>query len=221
MKHYTIDEELLNGRDGAPIKLVPVVPFIQDILPKANKNRRPSFWAEAHVKGANLYVMEIQDLAHSLACELVLEIQRSEFKDKDSRDVVCHLPPIMDEKFRKFVWDDHTLYEILMGVFQMKIMEQLLAFCATHRAANLIIFADDEQANALEIYQDFLSHKIEPLTPKGEMAEITLTLNSGTVDAWLEFMEEVTIRFRQTLWRGQQTNPAIQHYLRSQDLEEA
>ena len=74
MTYHTIDYALLKGRDGASVKLVPVASFIQDILPRANKNRRPSFLAEVHVKGANLYVMVAQDLAHFLACELVLEI---------------------------------------------------------------------------------------------------------------------------------------------------
>ena len=214
--YHTINYERLKGRDGAPVKLVPVAPFIQDILPKANKNRRPSFRAEVYVKGANLYVMEAQDLAHFLACELVLEIQESEANLKDSRDVICHFPKIADAQFRKFVWDDSTLYEILMGVFQMNIMEQLLAFCATHHAASLVIFADDDQANELGIYRNFLTHKNPTFTPKNEKAEITIPADQKTFDAWLDFMEEVTIKCRQTLWRDQKTNPAIQHYLRSQ-----
>ncbi len=220
MTYHTIDSARLKGRDGAPVKLVPVAPFIQDILPKANKNRRPSFRAEVHVKGNNLYVMEAQDLAHFLACELVLEIQESASNLKDSRDVICHFPKITDEQFRKFVWDDNTLYEILKGVFQMKIMEQLLAFCVTYHAANLVIFADDDQANELGIYRDFLSHRNQALASKSEKAEIIITAGSETFDAWLEFMEDITIKFRQTLWKGQKTNPAIQHYLKTRDLGE-
>lgn len=217
--YHTIDYALLKGRDGAPVKLVPVAPFIKDILSKANKNRRPSFRAEVHVKGPNLYVMEAQDLAHFLVCELVLEIQENEATMKDSRDIICHFPKIADEQFRKFVWEDNTLYEILMGVFQMKIMEQLLAFCATHHAANLVIFADDDHTNKLGIYRGFLAHKNPTITPKNEKTEITIPADQKTFDAWLEFMEDMIIRFRQTLWRDQKTNPAIQHYLRAQDLE--
>ena len=217
--YHTIDYERLKGRDDAPVKLVPVAPFIQDILPKANKNRRPSFRAEVHGKGANLYVMEAQDLAHFLVCELVLEIQESEATMKCSKDVICHFPKIADEQFRKFVWDDSTLYEILMGVFQMKIMEQLLAFCVTHHAANLVIFADDDQANELGIYRDFLSHQNPTVVPKGERSEMIIPADPKTFDAWLEFMEDMTVKFRQTLWKGQKTNPAIQHYLRTRDLE--
>ncbi|MGV8948238.1 MAG: hypothetical protein ACOH2E_02570 [Candidatus Paracaedibacter sp.] len=216
--YHTIDYALLKGKDGAPVKLGPVAPFIEDILPKANKNRRPSFRAEVHGKGANLYVMEAQDLAHFLACELVLEIQESEANREGSREVICHFPKIADAQFRKFVWEDDTLYEILMGGFQMKIMEQLLAFCATRHAANLVIFADDDQASELGIYRDFLSHINPTVVSKGEGSEMTIPADQKTFDVWLEFMEVVTIKFRQTLWRDQKTNPAIQHYLKMQDL---
>ncbi len=102
-----------------------------------------------------------------------------------------------------------------MGMFQMKIMEQLLAFCAIHHAANLVIFADDDQANDLGIYRDFLPYKNPSVVSRGERTEIIISADPKTFDAWREFMEDITIKFRQTLWKGQKTNPAIQHYLRS------
>jgi hypothetical protein len=81
------------------------------------------------------------------------------------------------------------------------------------------IFADDDQANKLEIYRDFLSHKNPTVVSRSEKTEMTIPADPQTFDAWLGFMEDTTIKFRQTLWKGQKTNPAIQHYLRLQDLE--
>ena len=210
--YHTINYELLKERYDASAKSVPAVPLIQDTLRTANKNKRPSFEAEVHVKGVDLYVMEVRDLAHFLTCELVLEIQ----DNKDSRNVICDFPKITNEQFRKFVWDDNTLYEILMGVFQMKIMEQLLAFCITHNAANLVIFIEDDQANELGIYRDFLNHENPTSTLKNENTEMTTPIDQKIFDAWIEFMEVVIAKFRQTLWREQKTNPMIQRYLKMQ-----
>ena len=231
IKYHTIDYELLKGGDGAPIQLVPVTPFIQDILPKANQDRRPSFRVEVQMKGSDLYTMVAQDLAHFLECELILEIKDNTPKQQKaggdqtqgalrSREVVCDFPRIVEEQFRKFVWDDVTLYGILMVMFQMKIMEQLLLFCATHKASNLIIFADDDQDKKLGIYRDFLKYLNQPPTTKGGKEEMIIPADQKAFEAWLDFMAEVTIKFRQTLWKGQKTNPAIQHYLKSQQLSE-
>lgn len=210
--YHTIDYERLKERYDASAKSVPAVPLIQDTLRTANKNKRPSFEAEVHVKGVDLFVMEARDLAHFLTCELVLEIQ----DNKDSRNVICDFPKITNEQFRKFVWDDNTLYEILMGVFQMKIMEQLLAFCITHKAANLVIFIEDDQANELGIYRDFLNHENLTSTLKNENTEMTIPIDQKIFDAWVHFMEVVIAKFRQTLWREQKTNQMIQRYLKIQ-----
>jgi len=211
MKYHSIDYELLKGGDDTPVQLVPVTPFIQDILPRANKNKRPSFRTEVQVKSSHLYVMVAQDLAHFLACDLILEIQDNELEQEEagdevgqdalaSRKVICHFPRIDDEKLRKLAWEDVTLCRILMVMFQLKIMEQLLLFCTTHHAANLVIFADDDQANELGIYRDFLAHKDQTFTPKIEKTKMTISADPETFGAWLYFMEEVTIKFRQTLW---------------------
>jgi len=90
--YHTINYGLLKERYDSLAKSVPAVPLIQDTLRTANKNKRPSFEAEVHVKGVDLYIMEVRDLRHFLACELVLEIQDSEANREDSRDVICHFP---------------------------------------------------------------------------------------------------------------------------------
>jgi hypothetical protein len=236
MEYHTINYELLKGEDGAPIQFVPAPSLIQDTSPrdnktKANKNRLPSFKMEIHRKGHNLYTMIAQDLSHFLECELILEIKEnvSEREEPEhdkaqevikSRDVICHFPKLASEQFRKFVWHDVALHRILRVMFEMKIMKQLLAFCATHHASNLVIFSDDEQADGLEIYRDFLTYKDWTFTPIGEKREVIIPADRETLDDWNDFMEVIALRFRQTLWREQKTNPAIQHYLQSRPLSE-
>lgn len=221
-RYHSIDYELLNGKDGAAVYLPPVTPFIEDILPKANKNRPPSFTAEVQVKGDSLYVMSARDLSHYLTCDLVLEVQENDSKQDGSRDVdcVCHFPRITDEKLKQFIWEDATLYEILMGVFKMNLMEQLLLFCVTHHASNLVIFADDEQRDGLGIYLDFQNYQGITPAPNVEKTGMVIPIGTETFDAWVDFMEGVTIKFRQTLWRAQRTNPAIYHYLKSRPLSD-
>lgn len=107
-----------------------------------------------------------------------------------------------------------------MVMFQMRILEQLLVFCATHQASTLVIFADDAQAEELEIYRDFLVSQEEVLTPAGEKTEMVIPADRKTFDAWVDFMGDVTSQFRQTLWQAQKTNPAIKNYLKIQGLLE-
>ena len=229
--YHTINYERLKSDGDAPIPLVPVTPFIHDILPKANKNRRPSFKAKAELKDSNFYIMVVEDLEHFLACDLTLEIQVDKPEGKASRDaqtqgalasrkVICHFPRIADGQLSNLVWGDGTLVAILMIIFEMKIMEELLLFCATHLASILVIFPDDNQDDGLKIYRDFLVSQAQTATPKGEESEIIIPVTPETYNAWVDYTEKVTVKFRQILWRDQKTNPAIQHYLLRQSISE-
>ena len=226
-----------------------------------NINMQSFFMAEIHKRGPDVYAMEVQDLPHFLACELLLEIQdrpkaegrlpideqspvenlslkealQKEAWDEPmsgglpSREVICHFPKIdNDVQLKEFVWGDAILYRIVMVTFQMNILNQLFLFCETHKASKLVIFADN--ADELEIYQDFLAHKDKSKSldltggkreeEKGEQTGIVIPVDKETLDIWAGFMKAVSIRFRQTLRDGQKTNPAIQHYLRFRPLSE-
>lgn len=186
---------------------------------RSNIRGKPSFMAEVHRRGPNLYSLLACDPSHHLECELILETE--EKKDPDSLElvaVICHFPNISDEKLQDHIWLDDTLYGIIMIQFQIKILEQLLLFCATHYASKLIIFADDVQADALGVYQDFLTYKDQTLTYKGEKTEMVIPADRATFDAWIDFMEKITIDFRQTLWREQRSNPIIRQYLKNHPL---
>lgn len=185
----------------------------------SNSHIKPSFMAEVHLRGPNLYSLLACDPSHYLECELILETE--ERKDPDSLEsvaVICHFPNISDEKLQDHIWFDDTLYGIIMIQFQIKLLEQLLLFCATHYASKLIIFTDDVQADALGVYQDFLTYKDQILTYKGEKTEMVIPADRATFDAWIDFMEKITIDFRQTLWREQRSNPIIRRYLKNHPL---
>ena len=227
IKYHTINYELLKGQDreDTPVKFVPVTPFIEDILPATNKNTQPSFMAEIHQKGSSVYTMMAEDPAHFLACELILEIEGGEGGSSESvseasvsKNVVCHFPRIADERLKKLIWEDPTLYRILMRIFQMKIMEQLLLFCAYHQASKLVIFTDGTQSDEFAIYKDFLTFQGQVTPTKQENAGIIMPADQKTLESWADFMEGIMIQFRQTLWREQKRNPAIQYYLKSRDL---
>ena len=77
--YHTLNHDLLNEKRAAPVKLVPAVPFINDILPSANENAKAqsSFAAETQRRGENVYALKIEDSLNFLACELFLEIQEA------------------------------------------------------------------------------------------------------------------------------------------------
>jgi hypothetical protein len=227
--YHTINYDLLKGflkRKKGVSALLPASLSPQNILPfpKGNATTRASFTAEIRATGGDGYVMTAQDPRHFLACDFTLEIQgnENEFKIKKPRaakekaklkEVVCHFPRIADDQLKELVWQDDTLYSVIMILFQIKVMQQLLSFCAAHHATNLVIYVDSDQADDLEIYGSFLIYREQANTPHGEKTEMVIAANPKTVGEWHEFMEITNLRLRQILWREQKTNPAIQHYL--------
>jgi len=223
--YHTINYELLKKWDYVPVKFVPATSFMEDTVPATNKNTQSSFKTEIYRKGPDVYTMANEDPAHFLVCELVLEIEeRGRELDgpvpevPGSRSVVCHYPRIADRKLKELAWEDPTLCEIFMTVFRIKIMQQLLSFCLTHHALNLEIFADGVHESELKIYRAFLAHQNQSILPERENTDMVIPVDQKTLDHWVDFMEAVTIKFRQTLWRDQKANPAIQCYLKSWGL---
>ena len=185
----------------------------------SNASAAPSscFTAEVCPRGPNLYEMHLQDSAYGLRCNLILEVE-CPHDDLDSTSIVCHFPNIDDRALNDFVEEDETLLGMFMIQFQMRILEQLFLFCANHYASNLVVFVDDVQADDLEIYRDFLTYKNETITAQGEKTEMIIPADRETFDAWIDFMEEATTKFHQTLWYEQKSNPIIREYLESYSL---
>ncbi len=159
--------------------------------------------------------MTLQDPSHYLACALILEVEESN-QEYQGKTVICHFPTLSDEELRDFVEEDEALCDMIMVQFQMKILEQLLLFCASHYASTLVIFADDAQADDLGVYQDFLTYEDQPLTSKGEKTEMVIPADRETFDAWIDFMDDINRKFQQSLWRDQGSNPIIRQYLKMQ-----
>jgi hypothetical protein len=173
-----------------------------------------SFSAKVCVKGSGLYEMALQDPSHHLKCDLFLEVEDSN-QEYEGKVVICHFPNLAGEMLSDFVEEDETLYGGLMIQFQMKILEQLFLFCATHYAATLVIFADDAQADDLGIYEDFLAYQDQTLTSRGEKTEMVIPTNQQNFEAWRGFMRKTTADFQQTLWHDQNISPVIRRYLKN------
>lgn len=181
------------------------------------------FTAEVRYKGPSLYLMSVQDPSHYLSCDLPLEIEGDHPGSAD-RAVICHFPSIESDQLCTFICDDESLYGMTMIQFQMKILEQLFLFCATHYASKLIIYTDDDQANELEIYREFLSHEGpvmtgqsitgQATTDKGSQTEMIISADPKTVEDWIAYKDMVTLKFRQALWQDQRSNPIIKQYLK-------
>ena len=106
---------------------------------------------------------------------------------------------LADEELYEFVEEDETLYGSLMIQFQMKILEQLFLFCSIHYASTLVVYTDDDQAEALGIYQDFLSYKAQTLTHNGEKTEMVIPVDRKTFEVWIDFMDQINRKFQQSL----------------------
>lgn len=182
-----------------------------------NSNVTTSFSAKVRVKGPWFYEMIIRDPSYYLKCDLILEVAAAQNVFEPGK-VTCHFPTIQDSDLKAFVEEDEILYGMFMIQFQMKIMEQLLLFCGHYNISQLVIYADDEQAEDLGIYQDFLIHQDQTLTSEGEKTEMVIPTDPETFDDWVNFMEEANVKFVQELWREQRSNPVVQAYLRKHSL---
>lgn len=174
---------------------------------------RGPFTSEVQMQGPSLYTMVAKDPSHFLECELILEVIKNQDGD-DSNVVICHFPNISDEILNAFVWEDDTLYAIVMIQFQLKILKQLFLFCASHFAESLIIYSDDQQAEDLEIYRDFLAYEDLDYEPTNDIMEMRIPTNLCAYEVFVEFMDIITLKFKQSLWQYQRINPAFQQYLK-------
>jgi hypothetical protein len=172
------------------------------------------FTSKTIYKGPNLYSMEIHDHSHYLNCELVLELEENPDKDAPLA-VICHLPEISDEMLNAFIWEDDTLYAITMIQFQMRILKELLTFCTNHYAEKLVMYLEEDLVDEFGIYQDFLVYEDQIQNQEEGLTKMIIPVNSEIMEEWMDFMNQATLRFQQTLWQFQRKNPAIQHYLKS------
>jgi hypothetical protein len=202
-------------KNSSQLKLVASNPPPQKSpSPSRPLTSKSGFSVDVKKIGCTLYEMYIRDQPHDLECDLTLELEGSSGTTL-SKTVICHLPNILKED-NKLLNEEELLYGQIMIQFQMKILEQLLLFCARFCASYLVIYMDDDQAEGFGIYQDFLISQDPTLTENGEKTEMVIPADKETLADWRNFMAEATLSFEQELWREQRFNPVIRQYLKSQ-----
>lgn len=173
----------------------------------------PHFTAKLSRIESHLYRITVRDPSHYLSSNLTLEI-RENGDESTFGDVVCHFPTIQDEYLRAFVWEDDTLISFILIQFHIKILEQLLVFCANHNALKLIIHANPFEAGPLEVYQDFIVHTDQVLTPQGRKTALVIPTDRAAHDKLTDYMEQIATDFRDILREDRYSNPIIHQYLK-------
>ena len=185
-----------------------------------------SFLVHIQEFSPNLHIFMAKDYTHELLCEMTLEIKEifvSVEEDSESGGylapvVACSFPAISLQKLNEKTSFDGYLQELLMGQFQLKILESLLLFCEQEDADHLILTLNDTINDAdldyLKFYRRFLVSEEQVTTSRGEETQIVIPSSVGTYDNVIDFMDKINREFRCALWRGQSVNPAFRDYLK-------
>ncbi|MBX9804156.1 MAG: hypothetical protein K2Y18_00185 [Alphaproteobacteria bacterium] len=174
----------------------------------------------------NLYIFRAQDFTQDLTCEMTLELSEGfAVSPKDGEEeeylvpiMTCNFPSINESQFNEKVYWDEYLQGILMVQFQLKILEQLFLFCEEKEAVTLTLTFDETKIDYLEIYRGFFTSEEEIITTRGVQTQIVIPTDVETYDEVIDFMDDVDRDLRQTLWRGQKSNPAFRKYLLDHSL---
>lgn len=153
-------------------------------------------------------ILEVKELLVTLA-------EKSEEEARLSRTVTCGFSNFNLQDMNEKTGLDAYLQELLIGQFQLKILEQLLLFCEQENATSLILVVSDPDIDSMEIYSHFSASEKRVETEKGEATEIVIPTEEGTYDNIIDLMEKIDREFRCALWRGQSINPAFRAYLKS------
>lgn len=173
----------------------------------------------------NLHTFVAKDYTHELDCETTLEVKEIFVAPEEEGEeggrltsiVSCNFPAISLEKLDKTTGFDWYIQELLIGNFQLKILECLLLFCNQNNADSLILTVSDTVHGAdldyLKIYRRFLVSEEQVNTSKGREGQLMIPVNMGTYDKVLDLMDKIDREVRCSLWRGQSVNPAFRKYL--------
>ena len=167
-----------------------------------------SFLVHTQEFSPNLHVFRAKDYTHQLLCEMTLEVKEVFVSlEEEGEDggylapiVACSFPPISLQKLNEKTSFDGYLQELLMGQFQLKVLEQLLLFCEQKDAANLMLTLNDPVNEAdldyLKFYRRFLVSEEQVTTPRGEETQIMIPTDVDTYDQVIDFMDKVDREFR-------------------------
>lgn len=176
-------------------------------------NILPYFTAKLSRIDSYHYRITVCDPSHYLSSDLILEIRESG-DESAFGDVICHFPTIQDEYLKAFVWDDATLISLILIQFHIKILEQLLLFCANHNALKLVIHANPFEEGLLEAYEGFIARIDQVLTPQGRKTALVIPTDRAVHDKLTDYMEQIGTDFRDILREDRCSNPIIRQYLK-------
>lgn len=205
-----------------------VYPFRRTALPQGLEEKlvalSDSFLVHIQEFSPHLHTFMAKDYTHELLCKMTLEVKEVlVFREEEGAGylapvVACSLPAITLQKLNEKTGFDSYLQELLMGQFQLKILEQLLLFCEQQDAVNLMLTlndtVNDADLNYLKFYRRFLVSEEQVTTSRGEETQIAIPTDMDTYDNVIDFMDKIDREFRCALWRGQSVNTAFRDYLK-------
>jgi hypothetical protein len=196
-----------------------------NVLPQARETPplSDSFIFHFQELSSNLHALRLKDCLYELTCEVTLEVRETLvcFEEEGEKGgclapvVACSFPTIDVQRFNEKIGFDAYLQRLVMGQFQLKILEQLLLFCEQQDAVNLTLMMKDDNVDYLEIYSRFLVSAGQVTTAEGEQTEIIIPTGMQTYDKVIDFMDKIDREFQCALWREQSVNPAFREYLKS------
>ncbi len=127
--------------------------------------------------------------------------------------MICHFPVINEEFLEVFLWEDELLINMVAEQFYLKVLEQLLQFCANHNAAKLVLHVSCPKASALEFYKPFVAHT-EALTYNAREVALTIRPDRVLYEKLMIYMDTLSREFQQTLQEEQGDDPMVQQYLK-------
>ena len=171
------------------------------------------FTAQAVQNTPFSYTLAARDLTHYLSCELALDIRESP-DESEFGDVVCHFPVIDSSYLSAVLWNNDLLVEMVMLQFQLKVLEQLLTFCANHNALKLVIHMEPTEILHVSAYKEFVVHTEQILTHQGKKAALVIPTDQVTYGKLLDEMEETSKNYQEVLEEVAEHDPMVQQYMK-------
>lgn len=172
-----------------------------------------------------IFRSNFHDQPNQLTCTMTLELLECFVPDSASAaggifelSLSSDFPSIDIQRLCQIVSWDEYLYAMLLIQFQLNILEQLLLFCEKVNATHLILNLNETNQDYLEIYERFVCSQAKRVSPRGSYVSICIPTDANTYDALLDFMDDIQIKFKQTLWQEQKHKPIYRQFIKTQAL---
>jgi len=180
------------------------------------KNLIKGFTVEIQKSGHFNYSLTVCDYFHFLECEILLEIHENDEEELGTRSVICYFPDTLGDELSELVWEDETLYSMILVNFQVRLLKHLLLFCSDYNVLNLIIdMGNTPESYNLEICRYIAKYEDKIPTGSGVTTQMVIPITLKTFDQWLKLMDKVSQDFRCKVWNGQSSNPVMRAYIKS------